>query len=60
MKAVFYCTCCKLLFGFVIKIYLLIIVQTQDIGVILLAGYKIVLLRGIFKLKIVQFLWITG
>ncbi|ROV58974.1 hypothetical protein EGH82_15950 [Vibrio ponticus] len=60
MKAAFLCNSCKLYFGFAIKIYLLIIVQTQDIGVIWFAGYKIVLSLVFFKPKILQYLWITG
>ncbi|EGU34125.1 hypothetical protein VIBRN418_00611 [Vibrio sp. N418] len=47
------------MFGFASKIYLYIVVQTQDIGVILAAGYKIVLSGTIFKLKILDDLWIT-
>ncbi|EGU31228.1 hypothetical protein VIS19158_21496 [Vibrio scophthalmi LMG 19158] len=47
------------MFGFASKIYLYIVVQTQDIGVILSAGYKIVLSGTIFKLKILDDLWIT-
>ncbi|EGU46418.1 hypothetical protein VII00023_03173 [Vibrio ichthyoenteri ATCC 700023] len=47
------------MFGFASKIYLYIVVQTQDIGVILSAGYKIVLLTLLFKLKILDDLWIT-
>ena len=41
------------------KIDLYILVQTQDIGVISSLHYKIVLSRLVFKLKILDDLWIS-
>lgn len=43
-----------------IKVYLYIVVQTQHIGVHCGADYKIVLSRGVFKLQILDDLWITN
>ncbi|KOO09943.1 hypothetical protein AKJ18_36790 [Vibrio xuii] len=50
---------CKICTGFVIEVYLYIVVQTQHIGVHVIAGYKIVLSMDIFKLQILDDLWIT-
>ena len=43
-----------------IKVYLYIVVETQDIGVHLFASYKIVLLPQFFKEQIWDDLWITN
>ena len=43
-----------------IKVYLYIVVQTQHIGVQWSAGYKIVLSLALFKLEILDDLWITN
>lgn len=43
-----------------IKVYLYIVVQTQHIGVHCGADYKIVLSRVVFKLQILDDLWITN
>jgi len=57
---VFLCNSCKIRSGFVIKVYLYIVVQTQHIGVQWSAGYKIVLSLAHFKLEILDDLWITN
>jgi len=44
----------------VIKVYLYIVVQTQHIGVHQGADYKIVLSPSVFKLQILDDLWITN
>jgi len=44
----------------VIKVYLYIVVQTQHIGVHRDASYKIVLSPWLFKLQILDDLWITN
>ncbi|HAS8388878.1 TPA: hypothetical protein I7701_19120 [Vibrio vulnificus] len=54
------CNSCKIRSGFVIKVYLYIVVQTQHIGVHRGADYKIVLSPLYFKLQILDDLWITN
>ncbi|ARC92367.1 hypothetical protein F0224_08955 [Vibrio coralliilyticus] len=56
----FSCNSCKKCSGFVIKVYLYIVVQTQHIGVHCCASYKIVLSMPLFKLQIWDDLWITN
>ncbi|CAH1209842.1 conserved hypothetical protein [Vibrio harveyi] len=56
----FMCKTCKICGGFVIKVYLYIVVETQDIGVHLFASYKIVLLPQFFKAQVWDDLWITN
>ncbi|NIY81379.1 hypothetical protein HCZ42_00225 [Vibrio hepatarius] len=53
------CNSCKIRSSSVIKVYLYIVVQTQHIGVHLSAGYKIVLSKVVFKVQILDDLWIT-
>lgn len=43
-----------------IKVYLYIVAETQDIGVNWIAGYKIVLLSQFIKAQLLDDLWITN
>ncbi|KGY12245.1 hypothetical protein NM22_13335 [Vibrio tubiashii] len=54
------CNFCKNELGFVIKVYLYIVAQTQHIGVHRGASYKIVLSEMVFKLQNGDDLWITN